>query len=92
MLQPVPGELLLVNVRQHRESQSFESRSELRLEVTDQDCETIAMLLLLLVVEFAVAEFFLETVPEGPESAALFLGFDWWELPCQINSVEVIVV
>jgi len=79
-------------VRQHCESQSLESRSKLRLEVADQNCETVAMLLLLIILEFSVAEFFLETVPDRTESAALFLGPDRRELPCQVDSVEVIVV
>lgn len=79
-------------MRQHRDSQRFKSRPELCLEVTDQNSETVAVLLLLVVLEFPVAQLLLETVPERTESATLLLGPDRWKLPCQINPVEVIVV
>lgn len=79
-------------MRQHRDGQRLESRSKLRLEVTDHDSETVTMLLLLVVLEFPVAQLLLETVPEGTERATLLLGPDRWELPRKIDPVEVVVI
>lgn len=64
----------------------------MRLEVADHDGETVAMLLLLGILEFAIAQLSLETVPERAEGAALLLGPDGWELPRKVDSVEVVVV
>lgn len=79
-------------MRQHCDGQGLDSRSKLRLEITDQDRKTVAMLLFLIVLEFPIAQFFLETVPDGTEGAALFLRLDRRELPRQVDSIEVVIV
>lgn len=77
---------------QNSESQSLHPRSELSLQIANQDGEAVAVLLLLVVLEFPVAEGLLNSMPEGAKRAALLLYLRRRELPRQIDSVEVIVI
>ena len=50
-------------MREHGNSQSLHSWPELSFQITDQNGEAIAMLQLLVVLEFTVAEGLLQSVP-----------------------------
>lgn len=52
-----------VDMREHCNSQSLHSWPELSLQITDQDGEAIAMLQLLVVLEFPIAKGLLQSVP-----------------------------
>lgn len=52
-----------VDMREHGNSQCLHSWPELSLQITNQDGESIAMLQLLVVLEFAIAKGLLQSVP-----------------------------
>lgn len=81
-----------VHVRQDTNSQILQSWSELGLQVADQDGETVTMLHLFVVLEFTVAEGLLDAVPDRSKCATFLLNFGGWELPSQVDPIEIVVV
>ena len=76
----------------HSESEVLVLSAQLSLQIAYEDSEAILVLLLLLVLELAVAEGLLDAVPEGAKGAAVLLQFHGWELPGEIDTVEIVIL